>query len=155
MLSVLHSQYHACWCSGDLRSQGISRHGIDSQSWNIQFPASEELKLKFLLSLSEIFPLKVISTIWKFLHLNSKQWMIQTHTLFKWLRILLIRTKLLCYDALTWFHLSARVLSLSSPGSPLRCHWSLAAGCFVRTLWGRKSMHLLLIVAIIIINNNN
>ena len=28
MLSVLHSQYHACWCSSDFRSQGISRNGI-------------------------------------------------------------------------------------------------------------------------------
>ena len=39
MLSVLHSQYHAC----DIRSQSISRHGIDPQSWNIPSPASEEL----------------------------------------------------------------------------------------------------------------
>ena len=29
MLSVLHSQYHAFWCSGDFRSQNITRHGID------------------------------------------------------------------------------------------------------------------------------
>ena len=28
-LSVLHSQYHACWCYDDFGSQGISRHGID------------------------------------------------------------------------------------------------------------------------------
>ena len=25
----LHNQYHACWCTGDARSQGISSHGID------------------------------------------------------------------------------------------------------------------------------
>ena len=43
MLSVLHSQYHACWCSGDFRSQGISRHGFDPQHQNIPFPASQEL----------------------------------------------------------------------------------------------------------------
>ena len=43
MLSVLHS-HHACWCSGGFRSQGISRHGIDSQSRNIASPASEEFK---------------------------------------------------------------------------------------------------------------
>ena len=43
MLSVLHSQYRACWCSGDFRSQGISRHGIDPKSRNIPSPASEEL----------------------------------------------------------------------------------------------------------------
>ena len=30
MLSVLHNQYHVCWCTGYLRSQGINRHGIDS-----------------------------------------------------------------------------------------------------------------------------
>ena len=30
MLSVLHSQCCACWCTGDFRSQCISRHGIDS-----------------------------------------------------------------------------------------------------------------------------
>ena len=29
MLSVLQSQYNACWCSGNFRSQSISRHGID------------------------------------------------------------------------------------------------------------------------------
>ena len=27
MLSVLHSQYNACWCYGEFRSQGINRHG--------------------------------------------------------------------------------------------------------------------------------
>ena len=43
MLSVLHSQYHACWCSGDFRSQGISRNGIDPQNLNVMSPALEEL----------------------------------------------------------------------------------------------------------------
>ena len=27
--SVQRSQYHTCWCSGDFRSHGISKHGID------------------------------------------------------------------------------------------------------------------------------
>ena len=45
VLSVLHSQYHACWCSGDFRSQCISRHSIDLKSWNIPSPAAEELCL--------------------------------------------------------------------------------------------------------------
>ena len=45
MLSVLHSQWHACCCSDDFRSQGISRHGIDPQSGNLLSPASEELNL--------------------------------------------------------------------------------------------------------------
>ena len=31
LLSVLQRQYHACWCLGDFRSQGISRDGIDPQ----------------------------------------------------------------------------------------------------------------------------
>ena len=44
MLYVLHSQYHACWCTGNFRSQCISRHYIDLQSRNIPSPASEELR---------------------------------------------------------------------------------------------------------------
>ena len=47
MLSVPPSQYHACWCSGDFRSQCISRHGIDPQSMNILSPASGELEYNF------------------------------------------------------------------------------------------------------------
>ena len=39
MMFVLESQYHACWCAGDFRSQSIGRHGID----HITSPASEEL----------------------------------------------------------------------------------------------------------------
>ena len=45
MLSFLHSQYHTCWCSCDFKSQCISMHGIDPQSWNILSPALEELIL--------------------------------------------------------------------------------------------------------------
>ena len=44
MLSILLSQYHSCWCSGDFRGQCISRHGIDPQSRNMPSPASEELR---------------------------------------------------------------------------------------------------------------
>ena len=43
MLSVLHSQYHAYWCIGDFRSQRISRHDNDPQSWNNLSSVSEEL----------------------------------------------------------------------------------------------------------------
>ena len=43
ILTVLQSQYHFCWCFGNFRSQGISRHDIDPQSRNILSPASEEL----------------------------------------------------------------------------------------------------------------
>ena len=42
ILSFLRRQKLVCWCSGDFRSQGISRHGIDLQSRNILFPASKE-----------------------------------------------------------------------------------------------------------------
>ena len=35
MLPILYCQYHSCWSPGDLRSQGISKHGIDWISWNI------------------------------------------------------------------------------------------------------------------------
>ena len=37
MLPILYCQYHSCWCPGDLRSQGISRNGIDqiSQEYSV------------------------------------------------------------------------------------------------------------------------
>ena len=47
MLPTLYCQYHAYWCPGDLRSQGISRHGNDPQSRNIRSPALEELRYMF------------------------------------------------------------------------------------------------------------
>ena len=43
MLPIICSQCYACWCPGDFRSQGISRHGIDQISRNILSLASEEL----------------------------------------------------------------------------------------------------------------
>ena len=49
-LSVQHSQYHACWCSGDFRSQGTNRHAIDLQSRNIPSPAWEKLMLNHNIS---------------------------------------------------------------------------------------------------------
>ena len=48
MLCVLHRQYHAYWCSGDFKSQGISRNGIDPWSRNILSPASELTLPNFL-----------------------------------------------------------------------------------------------------------
>ena len=50
MLSVLHRQYHACWCSGDFRSQGISRHHIGptkleysvSSMWRVNSPLQRQ-----------------------------------------------------------------------------------------------------------------
>ena len=44
ILPIQCCQYHACWCAGDLRSQGISRHGIDQISRNILSLASKELR---------------------------------------------------------------------------------------------------------------
>ena len=49
ILFVLHSQYHACWCPGDFRIQIISKHGIDPQSQNILYPASEELTINHII----------------------------------------------------------------------------------------------------------
>ena len=40
--SILHSQYHAYWRTGDFTSQCISRHSIDAQTWNILSLASGE-----------------------------------------------------------------------------------------------------------------
>ena len=37
LLPILSWQYHACWCSGDFRSQGISRHGIDPKAGIFRF----------------------------------------------------------------------------------------------------------------------
>ena len=45
MLSVLHSQYHACWCTVDSKSKWINKNGIDSEARNIPSPASEVLTL--------------------------------------------------------------------------------------------------------------
>ena len=44
MLPILYCSYHSCWCPGDLRSQCISRHGIDQISQNISSLASEEYR---------------------------------------------------------------------------------------------------------------
>ena len=45
VLPILYCQCHACWCTGDFRSQCINRHGIDLQSRNIPSLASEELSI--------------------------------------------------------------------------------------------------------------
>ena len=45
ILPIIYCQYLACWCPGDLRSQGISRHGTDQISQNISYLASEGLKM--------------------------------------------------------------------------------------------------------------
>ena len=45
VLPILYCQCHACWCTGDFRSQCINRHGIDFQSRNIPSLAWEELTL--------------------------------------------------------------------------------------------------------------
>ena len=43
LLPILYSEYHSCWCPGILKSQDISRHGIDQLSQNILSALSEEL----------------------------------------------------------------------------------------------------------------
>ena len=43
ILPILYCYYQACWCPGDVGSQGISRDGTDPQSWNIPSVASEVL----------------------------------------------------------------------------------------------------------------
>ena len=43
MLPILFCQYQPCWCTGDLRSQVISRHGIDQISQHVKSLPSEEL----------------------------------------------------------------------------------------------------------------
>ena len=43
MLSILQTQCHAYWCTGNFPSQGISRGGSSTQNRNIQSLASEEL----------------------------------------------------------------------------------------------------------------
>ena len=62
MLSFLHSQYHACWCTGNFRSQCISRHGVDLQNWNIPSPTSEDVYLLVFLS-SSLFENIVINLL--------------------------------------------------------------------------------------------
>ena len=53
MLPILYYQYHVSWCPGNLRNQGISRHGIDQISWNISSLASEELTKQLVNLLSK------------------------------------------------------------------------------------------------------
>ena len=43
ILYVIYSQYHACWCSRDFRSQCIGRHSINPQSRITPSVASDEL----------------------------------------------------------------------------------------------------------------
>ena len=44
MLFVLLSQYHACWCTGDFRSQCISRHGMGTQKPEYSISSITKLK---------------------------------------------------------------------------------------------------------------
>ena len=53
MLHILYCQYHACWYPGNLRSQGISRHGIDQISRKYSL-ASEELTVNPLNKMADI-----------------------------------------------------------------------------------------------------
>ena len=47
---IVHSQYDACRCTGDFRSQCISRDGIDAKTRNMPSPVSEELTTRLYMS---------------------------------------------------------------------------------------------------------
>ena len=67
MLSALHSQYHACWCTGDLRSQCISRHGIDPQTgiFPLQHRLWKTLWVRIWLFVGLcVFKSKLIAALW-------------------------------------------------------------------------------------------
>ena len=55
VLSVLHCQYHACWCSGDFGASASAGMVLTSQSRNIKSPASKELSLSVKSDLSSTF----------------------------------------------------------------------------------------------------
>ena len=65
LLSVLHSQYHACWCTGDFESQCISRHDIDLQ--NPEYSVSNRGRLNSS-------PLDKMKTKLKTLWVPFRQW---------------------------------------------------------------------------------
>ena len=48
-LPMLCSQYHVCWCPGDIRSQGISSHGFD-QVW-MEYSIANKQRVNILLTL--------------------------------------------------------------------------------------------------------
>ena len=48
MLTVLHNQYHACWCSGHFRSQGISRHRLTPKDGTLRL---KHQKSKYILTI--------------------------------------------------------------------------------------------------------
>ena len=73
MLPNLCWQYHACWCSGDFRSQGISRHSVDPKSQNIPSPASKELAwAEAYVIILQIFTWDkyILILIWKYFRLT-------------------------------------------------------------------------------------
>ena len=57
MLPILYWSYLTCWCPGDLRSQGISRHGIDQISQDIPSRASDEFSLTHITKVDTKLPL--------------------------------------------------------------------------------------------------
>ena len=69
MLSVLHSQYHACWCSGDL-SHSIGRYGIDPGYWppKLEYSVFSIRRVKIMTLLTKIH-VCVITLIWVHLQL--------------------------------------------------------------------------------------
>ena len=77
MLPILYCQYHACWCPGDLRSQGISRHDINPQSRNILSLATEE----FILLPGNLN--KIVNKFFKVI-LTSDGWSMSCEIVLRW-----------------------------------------------------------------------
>ena len=56
-VAILYWPYLTCWCPGDLRRQGISRHGIDQISQDIPSRASDEFSLTHITKVDTELPL--------------------------------------------------------------------------------------------------
>ena len=115
MLHILYCQYHSCWCLGNLRSQGISRNGIDPQSRSILSPALEEKHGGKLMGLDVIFLEAVADTI--------------NHVEFIFFRSQCINS--LCLSGAIWQHRSRSTLAqimpccLMAPSHYLKQCWLL------------------------------
>ena len=143
MLFVQHSQYRDCWCSGDFRSQGISRHGIYQISWNIPSPASEELSLPsptylYICTPQSCIPVHLYSPV---LHTRTPQscipvlpspaylysQVLHTHTLQSCIPVLLIG------QSLQWCRDSRVVMAISCCHRAVGTEWAMRAAAFPRS----------------------
>ena len=105
-LHILHSQYHGCWCHGDIRSQGISSHDIDLvelvkgyqkitsvkgdhrvRLWALVWFRMSSEGRRFCISLKSVIgkigaKAEIICCLWRFFWYLSAVWYIETWT--KW-----------------------------------------------------------------------